>query len=1458
MSLPECIEAVLRALKRKKGDPRPPPTEDVHWSERDKFVTRAAAAAVGKVAFGPLCHKKHNFVSSLLDVPRSYNGIRYVMRNYQAGAEMSLAIEAFEAWRGNFTKDLRRGACGLPVAETKGHSFTLSCDGSCPPGGEEEQRGLSAVTAVRDTDRKLMRVWIMKQRMTEDNSFIPEADAAVWAAQIADSLLRQGATSTQCIGDSQAVWSALGATTVAESSFRVSPMRSLLPNQGAGWYLPRRRELNHLSDFFTHVDPGTWEQWTVSDVRPSAEDQVAFVDELFVARVQARQEIVHALPPPIQGVTLEESIQYLSSAIKEDEFYLKCESYMGKISKGLNLNVTECFIDAFTMHAKAPRLPILINRWLLGNIRTRKKGGVQKEIRLRCVMYLRREWKQLHERSSPSPRPNRQTKSSEDTIRDVVRDVEGGRVGRARRKLGSLGIFDISDPDVQDEVRSKYPQEEKFEIPGLVKGWEPMGRTITIGEKAYSFISLEYALDFKLPNGRAPGLSGLTYERLREIASDRRGKHALCMYAIELVNGNLPEETLRFYRAKHIVPLVKKEGAKDVRPIAVGDCIRRWAAIAIGVEILGHKDLWPKSDFVGKLGGQYGVGIKAGAETMFRVAEVYQARYPKRVTVKVDAANGYNALKRSKIWNGVVELKMPNLERYMATFYGGESLVVDGAGLFQLLQVMGVDQGDPLGPLLFAIGIWHLCREVVEQNPNISFSFFIDDLIMLGEAINLKGVIQEVREALASGNLMLSMGKGKQEIYCPAETKPMGVRDLCEELNAEVEAQGISILGVPCGSEEFIRAETSKIVTQYEKELTLLLPLAQAFPKHALTIYSTCTVPSFNYALRNISPVYMGEVEECIQVLDRAFVLHLLRRPCLDTNHVQDGRRWTLASLPLSMGGIGVRDPFLTGRSAYVAAWGDSLASQAEMDSDVAKTLAWVWRTPEGRESHIYKGLDRCVTTLKNHSNLESVGGSVSTVLETLASYEEEGDPKAVQVGEATRKEKDEEPRGRRQKTLSMAVNKETRQKLLDHVDSASAHLQASIRANSGGALSNAWVKRFDRSEYTVERAFLQRYGWASEGFSAEEFRAAMQIRLCLSDPLLNAALEKFSLAMCKCKRTLATDGWYHFLSCGFCGYTERHDALVKVFVKLARAAGLMVRGDKQSPGFGPNMKMADFEMSLGEKTLAYDVRVISVLSECYSSHIVSRLYACTFGSDESKHWDFIAARDDGAAAHMARVIKVRDFVPNWTPTEASFAPLDTKKEPIPEERRLLKHISVQDPARGNVELIPLVFEVGGRVAPEVEVLIKDLVSATVEAERREGPLAFAQAHQEITTSLSNKLMRGAARNIIRMRNLLAFGHEKAHTRVPDRRPDDPLSCVPTNWIPQASPLFASSLSVIQQAGPAPLPPIITPMRRGAMKIHVPNTTVTPGLSPSPHLPNLLSLTPTSSSLSTSTSDGPH
>jgi hypothetical protein len=443
------------------------------------------------------------------------------------------------------------------------------------------------------------------------------------------------------------------------------------------------------------------------------------------------------------------------------------------------------------------------------------------------------------------------------------------------------------------------------------------------------------------------------------------------------------------------------------------------------------------------------------------------------------------------------------------------------------------------------------------------------------------------------------------------------------------------------------------------------------------------------------------------------------------------------------------------------------------------------------------------------------------------------------------------EKKGRLQKTICAAIYETVRASLLRKVCEANALLQTTMRANTGGAICNAWIRLFDPAEFTAEGAFLRSYGWFSEGFSAEEFRAALQIRLCLSDPFLNEALRRFPVVMCHCRRVLTKDGCHHFLSCGKGGLSERHDAIVQIIIKALREAGIMVRGDKQSPGIGPKLKRADFEVVLGGLTIAYDVRVVSPHSGCYAKPTVFRVHAVSFGEESQQVNDFLPHRDDGAAAHVARVGKIREFVPAWTPTEGAFVPPEGKKEPVPEERRLTKHVEIDDPARGRIDLIPLVFEVGGRVAPEVEVLIKDIVEATVEADQGVGPTAYSRVHQSITSAMSNKLMRGAARNIIRMRGAISMGGgEKPYIRTPDVELEGSLRMTPTNWVPRTYPLFSSSSSIIQTAHQAPSRPPIAPMVRGHVKVHMPLLTEDPPVTTP--ISSLSSLSLSSPSLSTS------
>ena len=71
----------------------------------------------------------------------------------------------------------------------------------------------------------------------------------------------------------------------------------------------------------------------------------------------------------------------------------------------------------------------------------------------------------------------------------------------------------------------------------------------------------------------------------------------------------------------------------------------------------------------------------------------------------VDMANAFNCLNRAALFQGVSRLAPP-LARYVATFYGGGSnyLFTDCDGTRRIRGERGIEQGDSLGPALFALG----------------------------------------------------------------------------------------------------------------------------------------------------------------------------------------------------------------------------------------------------------------------------------------------------------------------------------------------------------------------------------------------------------------------------------------------------------------------------------------------------------------------------------------------------------------------------------------------------------------------------------------------------------------------------------------------------------------------------------------------------------------------------------
>jgi hypothetical protein len=400
--------------------------------------------------------------------------------------------------------------------------------------------------------------WVFQNQIGEEDAFLPETEAATFAAVITKSLLSQGAMSVQYIGDSRLLRDELEKKNTSPQSARVEPIRELVP-QWRDWYVTRRREQNRLADFLTHIYPEGWGKWFETAARPDRDTLDEFVSDLYQHRMEPRAQPIRCpLPKAEEGEALDDAIRFVENIPMKD-FEIRNTPLNGLPGRLTLPNVLSCMAEALRLSTEIPRLPILIARWLTGNIRTRRRWGKEKEMRTRCELYMRRQWEALHKRSTVRAKGVREVHEvgSDKHVEGILRDVENGKVGKARQKLRSNGIFDMADDDIRENITKKYPQDELFSCdPSQVTHWTPAEHEMGTGEDAVLINSLGYTLDCKLPDHRAAGNSTWTYELLKAFGAFPEYRQLLCSYAEKLVNGDLPPDVMDIFKMKYVIPLV--------------------------------------------------------------------------------------------------------------------------------------------------------------------------------------------------------------------------------------------------------------------------------------------------------------------------------------------------------------------------------------------------------------------------------------------------------------------------------------------------------------------------------------------------------------------------------------------------------------------------------------------------------------------------------------------------------------------------------------------------------------------------------------------------------------------------------------------------------------------------------------------------------------------------------------
>ena len=321
----------------------------------------------------------------------------------------------------------------------------------------------------------------------------------------------------------------------------------------------------------------------------------------------------------------------------------------------------------------------------------------------------------------------------------------------------------------------------------------------------------------RAPRKRACDVAGWCYEHFKAVVwsglSDQL--HLVCqqwMTQPKAYTAHWSEEERALMAGAHVILIDK--GGGDVRPIAVGMTWRRLFARSVCLQF--------KSAFRVSLSGlQFGVAAEGGLETLvhaFRMlAEWSEKKDLDDLEIwQFDATNAFNSIHRAAI----LEQLMANY-RQLAPFFlamyhvrGLLRVHLDNGTYSWMLSEEGVQQGDPLALIYFALALQRALVEAQRMNPTVLFGGYVDDVSGAGKhgKDGVEGpaakAFREFKELAAAIGLKANLkkcivdGVSRRSEGYPAEM----VLRASKVPEGEDSARGLKCLGSPIGSSEYVRS----------------------------------------------------------------------------------------------------------------------------------------------------------------------------------------------------------------------------------------------------------------------------------------------------------------------------------------------------------------------------------------------------------------------------------------------------------------------------------------------------------------------------------------------------------------------------------------------------------------------------------------------------------------------------
>ena len=639
------------------------------------------------------------------------------------------------------------------------------------------------------------------------------------------------------------------------------------------------------------------------------------------------------------------SLANLDPFVAEDILAQPCRLFRvpPQFCKGVLRSSLRLALDLIRSCARAPAGPELVRAWKLWfflprMLLHRPAGGahIPKAVFLaRFQAFSRGDWASLLQDAISQPWPeaaagHRVATSGDARARRAVHLAHLGELSAARQALTADPLAPSTDATFEQlSDPSRRPPEPYGPLAPDLLDWEPPSPVALDSRALLSNLR-------RARKGAAPGPSGFTAEIARVVLDDEESSQAFVDVATLLAQAQIPPAILPAFGLGRVVALTKPSGG--TRGLVVGDFFRRIVARTLAQQFAGAvEEACPH---------QYALGNRAGLDALVHAVQARCAHDPNLTVVSLDASAAYDGISRQSILQELRSLPAAAaLLPFARLWLGRPSSFVwqQGATTRHLRQAEGVEQGDPLSPALFCLGLQpaltDLQRELREDLGERVLAY-LDDVTILAAPERVLHLVRRFEHHLAR-HTRLRLNVDKTAIWNGAGLTPDGLGELSPASRVwfgdpalEPSSRGILLLGTPFGEPQFVAKHLQTLSDRHETLLSSLPGLGDTQVSWLLLLYTAA--PRAQFALRTLPPRLTRDFAHAhdARVLTVLSALLLAEGPS-----PLPPAAARVAQLALRHGGLGLRSAALHAPAAYWASWADAVAVLRVRDAPLVNSL---------------------------------------------------------------------------------------------------------------------------------------------------------------------------------------------------------------------------------------------------------------------------------------------------------------------------------------------------------------------------------------------------------------------------------------------------------------------------------------------------------------------------------------